>query len=135
VHKITYPLKPSDEAGSELGFIRDDEKGTMFIGEGSWGAHPRVTDDDKSWTLQSGSFNQLKWIHVSPEKASQSASVEIFTVITSRYDEGDNQTFFVDEVESLTEDDVFRIPANINLFDDAVYGLSVKYPFHLNQRN
>jgi len=136
LHKITYPLKPSDEAGSEQDFIRDDEKGTMFIGEGSWGAHPRANDDDKSWTLQSGSFNQIKWIHVKPETANQSASMEIFTVITSQYDEEDNQTFFVDEVENLAEDKVFGIPGNINLYEDRVYGTSVKYPFYLNhQRN
>ncbi|MFC1620464.1 fibronectin type III domain-containing protein [Candidatus Neomarinimicrobiota bacterium] len=135
MHKITYQLKPSDDAGSEQGFIRDDENGTMFIGEGSWGAHPRANDDDKSWTLQSGSFNQIKWIHVQPATDNQLALMEIFTVITSVYDDEDNQTIYVDEVENLTEDNIFEIPGNINLYKDNDYGRSVKYPFYLNQPN
>ncbi|MCK5702034.1 MAG: metallophosphoesterase family protein, partial [Cyclobacteriaceae bacterium] len=41
--KITYPLRPdSVSADSFMGYVRDDEKGTMFLGEGSWGAHPRA---------------------------------------------------------------------------------------------
>jgi hypothetical protein len=33
MHKITYPLRPSTEAGSFEGFIRDDELGTMYLRE------------------------------------------------------------------------------------------------------
>jgi hypothetical protein len=135
MHKITYQLKPSNDTGSEQGFIRDDEHGTMFIGEGSWGARPRVNDDDKSWTLHSGSFNQIKWIHVKPGTDNQPASMEIFTVITSAYDDEGNQSLFVDEVENLDEDNIFEIPGNINLYEDSDYGRSIKYPFYLNQRN
>ncbi|MCK4990949.1 MAG: metallophosphoesterase, partial [Bacteroidales bacterium] len=65
MHKITYPLTPDTiSQNSFMAYVRDDLNGTMFIGEGSWGAHPRQNDDDKPWTMASGSFNQVKWIHV-----------------------------------------------------------------------
>lgn len=64
VVKWTWPIRPSREAGSEEGFIRDDERGTVYLGEGGWGAPLRVNNDDKSWTRNSGSFNQFKWIFV-----------------------------------------------------------------------
>ena len=133
MHKITYPLKPSNEKDSHQGFVREDETGTMYIGEGSWGAGHRVNNDNKPWTYQSGSFNQIKWIHVKPEDGEQPAFMEIFTVITSQTDEAGVQSFYVDETESLTEDNVFKIPGNINLFIGSDSLKSVKYPFHLNK--
>ena len=39
--KRSYPLRPSDDEGSYESFIRDDENGVVFIGEGSWGAPTR----------------------------------------------------------------------------------------------
>ena len=131
ISKITYPLKPSTDEGSFEGFIRDEVNGTVFAGEGSWGAHPRDNNDDKPWTLQSGSFNQIKWVHVKPEGES-SVSLEIFTVITATYedeDDDDNLTLHVDEVEFLNDDDLFRIPTNIRLFNPDGRSQSVKFTF------
>jgi hypothetical protein len=51
-----------------MGFIRDDKFGTTFVGEGCWGAPIRANNDNKSWTRASGSFNQVNWICVTPEK-------------------------------------------------------------------
>ena len=68
VVKRTWPLRPSNEEGSQQGFIRDDKLGTVFIGEGCWGAPLRRNNDDKSWTRASESFNQVNWICVTPEK-------------------------------------------------------------------
>jgi len=76
VVKTTYPIRPSREAGSDEGFIRDDEKGTVYIGEGCWGAPLRNNDDAKAWTRATGSFNQFKWIFVDQEK------IEVRTVRT-----------------------------------------------------
>lgn len=59
--KYTQPIKP-DLLGEE-GFVVD-EKGTTYIGEGSWGAPTRINDDDKSWTLDSDNFWQFKLITV-----------------------------------------------------------------------
>jgi len=130
MHKITYPLKPSKDKNAHKGFIRDDETGTMFIGEGSWGASPRSNDDDKPWTMQSGSFNQIKWIHVRPKNNNKPAYMDIYTVITSQRDDADNQIFYIDNVESLSENDVFKIPENINLFKGDGSQLSVRYPYN-----
>ena len=76
VVKTTYPIRPSREPGSEENFIRDDEKGTVYIGEGCWGAPLRENNDNKSWTRASGSFNQFKWIFIDQEK------IEVRTIRT-----------------------------------------------------
>ena len=62
--KRTYPLKPDEGPDSFESFIRDDKRGTTFIGEGTWGAPLRPANDDKPWTMASGSFYQFKLIHV-----------------------------------------------------------------------
>lgn len=64
VVKSTWPIKPSRDPGSDEGFIRDDEGGTIYLGEGCWGAPLRANDDDKAWTRNSGSFNSFHWIFV-----------------------------------------------------------------------
>jgi len=133
MHKITFPVRPDTvSTDADMGFIRDDENGTMYIGEGSWGASPRANDDDKSWTLTSGSFNQVKWIHVFPEEENSPAHLKIYTVITASYDEG-NQTLFDKDVEALTEDNLLQIPKNINLFEDDSFGSFVRYPYSSDQ--
>lgn len=65
--KYTFPLVYSNDEGSFQNFKRDDKKGTMIFGEGSWGAPTRPTDDDKPWTIDSGSFWQFKLVHASPK--------------------------------------------------------------------
>ena len=37
VVKTTWPISPSAQKGNDEGFIRDDEFGTVYIGEGCWG--------------------------------------------------------------------------------------------------
>ena len=63
VMKTTYPLKPSNAAGAERGFIRDPA-GTVYIGEGCWGAPLRNADIRNDWTRYSGKFNQFKLLFV-----------------------------------------------------------------------
>lgn len=76
VGKWTWPIRPSREPGSEEGFIRDDENGTVYAGEGCWGAPLREADDNKSWTRNSGSFNQFNWVFVDQQK------IEVRTIKT-----------------------------------------------------
>jgi hypothetical protein len=132
MHKITYPLKPDTTEQAFMGFVRDDENGTMFIGEGSWGAKPRDNNDDKPWTLTSGSFNQIKWVHVFPETDEMVAHLDIYTVISSDYDENDAQSFYYD-IEALSEDNLFDLPEGIRLHQMEKYGNMVRYPMHLNK--
>ncbi len=42
VLKYTWPVVPSSAAGSDNGFIRDDVNGTVYVGEGCWGAPLRT---------------------------------------------------------------------------------------------
>ncbi len=134
MHKITYPVSPDTISGeAEMGFIRNDDNGTMYIGEGSWGASPRKNDDDKSWTLASGSFNQIKWIHVFPDENKTPARMEIYTVKSASYNSEGEQTLYDANVEALTENNLFDIPKNITLFADDNTGNVVIYPFGLNK--
>lgn len=64
VVKATYPIRPARGPESDEGFVRDDHGGTVYVGEGCWGAPLRANNDDKSWTRASGSFNQFHWIFV-----------------------------------------------------------------------
>lgn len=99
--KTTWPIRPTSEAGSEMGFIRDDQTGTVYIGEGCWGAPLRRNNDDKKWTRNSGSFNQFKWIFVSEN------GIEIRTVETNN----------ADMVGTVDPYDVFTPPTNLNIWD------------------
>ncbi|MCB0730062.1 MAG: metallophosphoesterase family protein [Ignavibacteriae bacterium] len=127
IHKITYPLIPDSSENSFEGFVRDDKNGTIYLGEGSWGAWPRENNDLKPWTLSSGSYNQFKWVHVYPE------NMEIYTVKSAEYDDNDNQTFFDYSVESLTEENLFKIPNNITLDTLKDKSIFVRYPFQENK--
>lgn len=129
MHKITYPVKPdslSDQVN--MGFVRDDANGTMYIGEGSWGATPRENDDDKPWTLASGSFNQIKWIHVLPKELNNPAHLKIYTVITATYDSLGKQTTY-SLGESLTEENLFSVPDGLNVFQNEKFGNHVIFPY------
>jgi len=76
VAKWTYPIRVSREMGSSENFIRDDERGTVYVGEGCWGAPLRASDDNKKWTRNSGSFNHFNLIYVDQDK------VEVRAVIS-----------------------------------------------------
>jgi len=99
--KTTWPIRPSSDPGSEMGFIRDDQTGTVYIGEGCWGAPLRRNNDDKTWTRNSGSFNQFKWIFVSEH------NIEIRTVETNN----------ADEVGTVDPYDVFTPPSNLKIWN------------------
>lgn len=100
--KSTWPLRPAqNDHGVEEGFIRDDLNGIVFVGEGCWGAPLRGADDNKSWTRNSGSFNQFKLVFVDLEK------IEVRTVVV------DSESS-VDEVELY---DRFNLPPSLELWN------------------
>lgn len=111
--KRTYPLRPSNESGSHESFIRDDKRGTVFIGEGSWGAPKRPANDDKPWTMASDSFYQFKWIHVTPEH------IDIRSV---KFED-------VPNVASVAEDDPLAVPAGLRLWEPET-GAVLRLPFN-----
>jgi hypothetical protein len=113
--KRTYPLRPSSEEGSYQSFIRDDANGMVFIGEGSWGAPTRPTNDDKPWTMASESFHQFKWIQVFSDE---------LLVRTVKYDGADL-------VESLTEHNLFKEPEGLQFWEPET-GRILRLPFSVD---
>ncbi|WP_130735547.1 fibronectin type III domain-containing protein [Flavobacterium sp. J27] len=99
--KSTWPLKPSTQPGNDEGFVRDDNNGTVYLGEGCWGAPLRANDDNKSWTRNSGSFNQFKLIFVDQNK------------IEARTIKIDN----ADTVGSVSNSNPFTLPTNLDVWN------------------
>lgn len=99
--KTTWPVKPSSEPGNDEGFVMDQLNGTVYTGEGCWGAPLRPNDDNKSWTRSSGSFNQVKLIFVDQEK------IELRTLIVNEN---------ASNVIETSNDDPFTLPSNLDIF-------------------
>lgn len=99
VVKTTYPISPGPNGDD--GFVRDDENGTVYIGEGCWGAPLRSADNPRAWTRAHDSFNQFKWIFV------RQSDIEIRTVKTEN----------VDYVREVSDDDIFQVPVGLTLWD------------------
>ena len=112
--KYTYPLAPSENAGSFESFVRDDADGTMFIGEGSWGAPHRANDDDKPWTLSSDTGWQFKLIQA------DATNIFIRTVRFGQYDDTGSPDlgYTMADVAELTQTeqdtDAFAMPAGLD---------------------
>ena len=102
--KTTWPIRPSTLSGNDEGFVRDDEFGTTFVGEGCWGAPLRGNNDNKSWTRESGSFNQVKWIFIDQDK------IEVRTVEVM----DSTQTV---SIATVNDSDIFTTPANLQLWN------------------
>ncbi len=101
--KTTWPIRPSTGSGHDEGFVRDDEFGTTFVGEGCWGAPLRANNDNKNWTRESGSFNQVKWIFIDPDK------IEVRTILV----QDSAQTA---SVGTVSDANIFTPPANLQLW-------------------
>ncbi|WP_127717004.1 metallophosphoesterase family protein [Halobacteriovorax sp. HLS] len=106
--KTTRPIAPSNSAGHDEGFVVDEERGTVYIGEGCWGAPLRSNDDDKSWTVASGSFNQFKLIHLDSHQ------------LIARTIKVDN----ANQVAALTDENRFDLPANLSVWNEGEVELS-----------
>ncbi|QKX18999.1 metallophosphoesterase family protein [Microbulbifer sp. YPW1] len=61
--KLTEALIPDGN-----GFAATGNGGTVYVGEGSWGAPARSANDPKSWTIDLASIQQFKVIQVSGEE-------------------------------------------------------------------
>ena len=99
--KTTWPVRPSTSSGSDEGFRRDDQNGTVYVGEGCWGAPLRSNNDSKSWTRNSARFNQFKWIFIDENK------------IETRTIKVDNAS----QVASVSNENPFSIPNNLDIWN------------------
>ncbi|WP_082795632.1 Ig-like domain-containing protein [Flammeovirga sp. SJP92] len=98
--KTTWPVRPSTSSGSDEGFVRDDVNGTVYTGEGCWGAPLRSNNDNKAWTRNSGMFNQVKWIFIEKSK------IEVRTVRV------DNAYY----VGTVSDNNIFTAPSNLDIW-------------------
>lgn len=99
--KTTWPIRPDTGSGSSEGFIRDDATGTVYVGEGGWGAPLRNNDDDKPWTRNSGMLNQFNWIFIDQQK------IEVRKIRT------DN----ADQVGTVDDSNIFEAPVNLDVWN------------------
>lgn len=100
--KTTWPVMPcSSGVNCDEGFEREDTNGTVYVGEGCWGAPLRSNDDNKIWTRDSGSFNQFKWICVSTNQ------INIKTINVNN----------ADSVGENSNTSVCELPTNINVWN------------------
>jgi len=119
--KATFPIRPSKEAGSMSHFIRDDVQGTVYIGEGCWGAPLRAVDNTTSWMRKTGSFNHFNWLWIDKDK------IEVRTVKTDNADlvgeskdpfvEPDGINIWKDEENQQEEDKIVILnkPSNVEI--------------------
>lgn len=63
ISKLTQALIPN---GND--FAATTSGGTVYTGEGSWGAPARSANDPKSWTIDLASIQQFKVIQVNPDQ-------------------------------------------------------------------
>lgn len=132
VVKTTWPIAPSTGPDNHEGFVRDDRRGTVYIGEGGWGAPLRDNNDEKPWTRASGSFNQFNWIFVDDEKmeirvvrvdgAESVQSVDPSNIFKAplglsvwKPSSGDVVTIFKDYPEEIVEEPVVPVPSEEEL--------------------
>lgn len=97
--KVTWPVRPA--SSGEAGFERDDQNGTVFIGEGTWGAPLRKNDNLKNWTRDSGRFNSFFWIFVDKSK------IELRSVMIEN----------PDAVTKLTDANRFSVPQGLKIWN------------------
>lgn len=117
--KTTWPVKPcSSGSGCDEGFTRDDANGTIYVGEGCWGAPLRSSNDGKNWTRNNSTFNQFKWVFVEESK------IEIRTIKV------DN----ANSVGSVSNDNPFTIPSSLDIWNPSngsvvtITSTNVSYP-------
>lgn len=117
--KTTWPVKPcSSGSNCDEGFLRDDANGTVYVGEGCWGAPLRSSNDSKNWTRDASTFNQFKWILVEESK------IEIRTIKV------DNAS----SVGAVSNQNPFTIPSNLDIWNPSngsvvtIISSNVSYP-------
>ncbi|WP_406828238.1 DNRLRE domain-containing protein [Microbulbifer sp. ARAS458-1] len=93
--KLTQSVAPSGN-----GFTTASNGGTVYVGEGSWGAPARSANDPKSWTIDLASIQQFKVIQVSPSE---------LTVRTAQFNTSAGSLSRADRAA-----DPLALPANVN---------------------
>lgn len=97
--KTTYAIKKAKNK-DDGGFVRDDENGIIYVGEGCWGAPLRDPDVRWSWSEHVGKVDSFKWFTIDQNK------MEIRTVAYMN----------ADSIQAVTNENRFDIPEGVNLW-------------------
>ena len=114
MNKLTYPLRPQDiqvidkKNPGNSKYIASPEGGTVFVGEGSWGAPARSANDPKDWTIDLTSIQQFKVISVTPEA---------LAVRTAQFDGAATALSLQERAR-----DPLALPANVNWWSSSRIG-------------
>ncbi|NOU50928.1 phosphohydrolase [Pseudoalteromonas sp. JBTF-M23] len=103
INKVTQALKPTSS-----GFNATTSGGTVYVGEGSWGAPARSANDPKSWTIDLASIQQFKVLSVSADN---------LLVRTAQFD-ATADTLSLEQRAA----DPLALPANINWWQASEIG-------------
>jgi len=96
----TYPIIPCTGGyGCVDGFMENEVNGTVYTGQGSWGAPLRPADDIRPWTFYGKRINQFKLIFVDKEK------IELRTI--------DYPSSFNAGISEVNVNDRFNLPNNL----------------------
>ncbi len=95
LNKVTKAVKPSGSS-----FAVTTNGGTVFAGEGSWGADSRSANKSYAWTLDSASIQQFKIITVTPDKVEMR---------TAQFDSGASTL-----TANQRKNDSTRLPTGVN---------------------
>ncbi|OUL59346.1 pre-peptidase C-terminal domain-containing protein [Pseudoalteromonas ulvae] len=95
INKLTQAIKPSGN-----GFTETTTGGTVYVGEGSWGAPARSANNPKSWTIDLASIQQFKVINVTADQ---------LAVRTAQFDASANSLSRAER-----QADPLALPENIN---------------------
>jgi hypothetical protein len=98
--KTTYPIKKDKKAKKDGGFVRNDQEGIVYVGEGCWGAPLRTPDVQWTWSKSVGKVDSFKWFWISQD------NIEVRTVIYTN----------VDSIPGLTEQNRFTEPKGLKLW-------------------
>ena len=95
INKLTRAIRPTGD-----GFVADPNGGTVYVGEGSWGAPARSANKPKDWTIDLASIQQFKVIQVSEHEV---------TVRTAQFDSSASALSREDRAA-----DPLALPAGVN---------------------
>jgi hypothetical protein len=110
--KTTWPVQPTGSTSASSAFTRDDANGTVYVGEGCWGAPLRSANDNKSYTRNSASFNNVMWVHAYQDR------MELRTIDVAN----------VSSVGSVSDSNPFALPSGLNVWNPSNGGVITMYP-------
>ena len=104
IMKTTWPIVPNGNIMNNNGFERDDENGTVYIGEGNWAAPQRSLYPPNPWTREQASIRSFFYVNVNKD------SLSIYSAMFSD----------LDNVAQALDDELGSpMPSGVSLYDES----------------